>query len=378
MLPSFEPVSVTQPTTKHLQTNRTFQGIPGIAVASDGRIFAIWYAGGDGECYDNYVMVCISDDQGLTWSDAVAVVDPGHPNVRAYDATMWLAPDNRVYLFWAQTMSFKHGDIFDGRAGVWYSILENPSAMPCDFQWSHPVRICDGVMMNKPIVLSDGTWALPVSVWNQDKADESNIGTKMWVSEDQGNSFYERGKGRVPRDIASFDEHSFIERKDGRIMCIIRVRYGNAEMVSSDKGKTWSSPVQSNIPGPCSRLFICRLQSGKLILVNHDCPPRKEGDSTPFKRERMTAWLSDDDGQTWYGRLMLDERNAVSYPDGQQAEDGTIYLIHDCDRYKGGQMLVSMITEEDIAAGKLVNPNSRLRVLVSQTSGVPAVVDKTN
>jgi hypothetical protein len=376
MLASFEPVAVSSPQSKHLQESRTFQGIPGILVCPNGRVFAVWYSGGHGECADNYVVVCHSDDFGRTWSDAVAVVDPPHPDVRAYDPTMWLSPDGRVFLFWSQTVSSKIGDIFDGKAGVWYSILQNPAALPEKFQWTASIRICDGVMMNKPIVLSGGDWAMPVSVWNQDMADAENIGTKMWVSEDQGQTFYERGKVCLPKEHTSFDEHSFVEFEDGRIQCIARVTYGNAQMISNDKGRTWSSPVRSSIQGPDSRLFVSRLMSGKLILVNHDCSQDQDGEGSQLKRERMTAWLSDDDGQSWYGHLLLDERDAVSYPDGHQAEDGTIYLIHDYGRYKGGEILVSRITEQDIAAGKLIDPGSYLHVLVSKTKAVPKVPGK--
>lgn len=45
-------------------------------------------------------------------------------------------------------------------------------------------------------------------------------------------------------------------------------------------------------------------------------------------RSRLTAWLSDDEGQTWEGGLMLDDRKGISCPDGFQSPDGMlIYLI---------------------------------------------------
>ena len=36
-------------------------------------------------------------------------------------------------------------------------------------------------------------------------------------------------------------------------------------------------------------------------------------------RVQLSAWLSDDDGKTWQGGLVLDERKGISYPDGFQA-----------------------------------------------------------
>jgi hypothetical protein len=50
------------------------------------------------------------------------------------------------------------------------------------------------------------------------------------------------------------------------------------------------------------------------------------------KRSHMTVFVSDDDGATWKGGLLLDERES-SYPDGIQAEDGTLFIIYDHQRY---------------------------------------------
>ena len=84
----------------------------------------------------------------------------------------------------------------------------------------------------------------------------------------------------------------------------------------------------------------------------------------------MTAWLSDDDGKNWYGGLVLDGREMVSYPDGQQTADGSIWIIHDWGRYAGGEIIASHVTEEDIAAGKLISPESKLNIIISRTRPV--------
>jgi hypothetical protein len=83
----------------------------------------------------------------------------------------------------------------------------------------------------------------------------------------------------------------------------------------------------------------------------------------------LSAWLSDDDGVTWQGGLMLDERTGISYPDGVQAPDGTIYISYDRNRATDGEILMARFTEEDILAGKLVGPRSKLRMLISRPLG---------
>ena len=367
---SLDPVSVTKPGPHAAKELRTHQGIPGIERTASGRLFAVWYTGGTSECRENYVAMCISDDDGATWSETVAVVDPPHPDVRAFDSTLWISPDGRFYWFWAQGCGGNAGewDICDGIGGVWFSILENPDDDPSEFRFSAPRRISHGIMMNKPTVLSDGTWALPCSVWtgNYRKHESLHVvpGAMMVVSSDGGETFEVRG--RIAMDTVeggpAFDEHMFVELRDGSILCCIRVRKGVAQSISRDGGRTWSRPELSpRFTGPNSRFFIRRLKSGRLLLVNND---------SAEKREKMTAFLSEDDGLTWPCRLLLDARDNVSYPDGTEGADGRLYLIHDYNRCGGGYILLSRITEADILAGKLVTPSSALHLEVSRSRPV--------
>ncbi len=63
---------------------------------------------------------------------------------------------------------------------------------------------------------------------------------------------------------------------------------------------------------------------------------------------------------------MLDERKGISYPDGFQAPDGTLYISYDRNRSTDGETLLARFTEQDVAAGKLVSPRSKLRMLISR------------
>lgn len=78
------------------------------------------------------------------------------------------------------------------------------------------------------------------------------------------------------------------------------------------------------------------------------------------------AFVSDDDGKTWCGGLMIDEREGVTYPDGVQAEDGTIYIIYDYRRTPDGVVLMAVFSEEDARAGRPVTGKVRLRVEVAR------------
>lgn len=60
------------------------------------------------------------------------------------------------------------------------------------------------------------------------------------------------------------------------------------------------------------------------------------------------AFISKDDGQSWSEGLLLDQREGVSYPNGQQVEDDTIYIIYDYGRTIEQKILMTRFTEEDI------------------------------
>lgn len=341
---------ITNPGPKHASENRLWQGIPGLERAANGRLWACWYTGGKGEGGSNYTVLVTSDDDGKTWSDPVLAVDPPDP-VRSFDPCLWHDPTGKLWLFWAQSYH-----LFDGRCGVWaITTTESDKPKPT---WTKPRRIANGIMMNKPTVLSDGTWALPTAIWPRkplraDMADQRY--PNLTITKDQGKTFHLIRGPDIPG--RSIDEHMLIERKDGSWWMLVRMPYGIAEVTSTDRGKTWSKPVKSDIKGPNARFFIRRLNSGKLLLVNHYKFTR---------RSHMTASLSNDEGKTWYGHLLLDPRKHVSYPDGVQAPNGKIYITYDRSRGGEKEILMAVFTEQDVAAGKCVSDHARLKVLIDK------------
>jgi predicted neuraminidase len=224
--------------------------------------------------------------------------------------------------------------------------------------------------MNKPTVLTTGEWLLPAAVWNRKpNAKEpahrfdlgKEVGANVICSKDKGATWKLLGQAQVPGRV--FDEHMIVERRDGSLWMLVRTDYGIGGSISADRGKTWSEGRPSGIPHVNSRFFIRRLNSGKLLLVTHNPPDKKT-------RSHLWAFLSDDDGRTWYGRLAVDDRAGVSYPDGVQSPDGVIYVIYDHSRTGEKEILMARFTEADVAAGKCVSDKARLRVLVNKATGV--------
>lgn len=333
-----------------------FQGIPGVEVTPGGNRFAVWYGGGDGEGPENYLMVarCTPQLPG-EWPVVLRVDHPGR-EIRCFDAGLWLDPAGNLRLFWSQSRCRETGkDVSDGVNGVWQSVCAAPDAPV--LSWSRPERICDGIMLNKPTVAANGDWLLPVSVWGDGTGGgrlpeslRAYSGANLFVSEDGGRSFHRRGLVRV-EEGRIFDEHLFVERRDGSLLMLIRTLYGIAEAVSADGGRSWTPPRRSRLRGPGSRFALRRLKSGALLLVNHRC----DGPFSPV-REKLEACLSDDDGASWTPGMMIDPRTGVSYPDFAQQSDGTILCVYDRDRYGAGEILLAEFTEADLRAGSLPHP----------------------
>jgi predicted neuraminidase len=101
-----------------------------------------------------------------------------------------------------------------------------------------------------------------------------------------------------------------------------------------------------------------------LLLVRHDAVATEGIDWPP--RSHLTAFLSEDDGQTWKGGLLLDDRVGVSYPDGTQMPDQTIHIIYDFGRMTDREILLATFTEADVLSGKWRSRQARPRHLVNK------------
>jgi hypothetical protein len=342
-------VSINPDETQYSETRRIFQGIPGIERASNGRLWVSRFSGGGGEGGPaNHAMLITSGNDGRTWSGLKVVVDMPDKPVRLYDPCVWIDPLGRLWFFWAQAYS-PHV-----HCGVWAIVTENPE--DADPVWSAPRRLCEGIMLNKPTVLSNGDWLLPTTIW---KIDNS---CRVVASEDQGKTFALRGTANIPDSSHRCpDEPMIVQRNDGSLWMLVRTNYGMGESVSKDGGRAWSPVSRASIKHATARFHIRRLQSGHLLLIKHG--PVYER----IHRERLTAYISKDDGESWEGGLLLDERHPVSYPDAVQAPDGSIYAVYDHGRYAGTEreIMMAVFAEDNVLAGK-PSKKTRLKVVINR------------
>jgi hypothetical protein len=346
--------------------NRLYQSAPAVEITAKGKLYVIFDTGGKGEESGNFNMVVTSGDQGKTWTDAEIVIEHPDPEMRVFNAQLWMDPLERLWLTWTQSKSW-----FDGRHGVWAMVSEEPDSLSP--RWSQPRRIANGLMMNKPTVLRSGEWLFPCAIWNYNFAEHTEehlelaneIHSNVYSSLDNGKTFTLKGGAEIKE--RAFDEHMVIEGKDGDLWMLVRTKYGIGQSFSKDGGKTWPPGENSGIPGPNSRFFIRRLASGRLLLVNHKT--KNSPEKYDHVRKDLCAWLSEDEGRTWKGGFMLDERINVSYPDGTQDKNGLIYIVYDRERTKDKEILMAQFTEEDVFEGRPASLGCKLKMIVSKALG---------
>jgi predicted neuraminidase len=319
---------------------RQWQGIPAIERASNGRLWCAFFSGGPKEPDPaNIILLSTSIDDGVSWSAPETMVDiPG--STRAFDPALWIDPAGRLWLL------YNLADLVTREFTVWAMTTDHPDlAAP---RWSAPRRIEIAApyvfRLNKPTVLTTGEWVLPVTWAKNAPTDWFPEGNQQLqgvvISTDCGRSWTFHGAVEAPRWAL---ENMIVELCDGRLWMLIRTGSGVLwESFSMDRGRTWSAGSPTTIKNPGVRFFICRLVSGRLLLINTPDPKQRKG---------LRAHVSSREQEMVFGPgLELDPRDKVSYPDAIQSPDGLIYAVHDCDRNGAGEILLDVFSEDEITA----------------------------
>lgn len=381
--PAMESVRLdTSPAKQYRLANLDYGMTIGIEQTPGGRIWCCWVGGGDNS--KAFFLLSWSDDGGETWSDTKAVLDPHDSrlpeNRRTIVGNLWCDPEGRLWLFYDLSMTY-----YDGRAVTWAVVCDNPDAARP--RWSKPRYIGVGVSLNKPTVLSNGDWVLPSALWQRhvinvllDKGRKANIyhdsyheydsmrGANLYISSDKG-ATWQWYKGVVIPNT-NHEENMVIELSDGILQMTSRSRKCIYRTLSYDKGRTWGE-VEEWMPHVNARHFIRRLSDGRLLMVRHGMTNER----TP-KRSHLRAFISSDDGKTWQGGLLLDERLNISYPDGFESKDGYIYISYDRCRSTEGEILMARFTAEDVLQGKITSSRGTLRKIISKPGKVKGSVAK--
>ncbi|MEP6755467.1 MAG: sialidase family protein, partial [Chthonomonadales bacterium] len=147
----------------------------------------------------------------------------------------------------------------------------------------------------------------------------------MGISDDMGKTWHTShpivGAGNI--------QPSIVQKKDGTLVAYFRDNGPPPKRVmvskSTDRGETWSEPLDTEIPNPGSGVEAIKLSSGLWVYVGND---------TERSRESLTVYVSTNEGESWQLKRHLEHdapssvAGSYSYPSIIQSHDGTIHVSY--------------------------------------------------
>ena len=101
------------------------------------------------------------------------------------------------------------------------------------------------------------------------------------------------------------------------------------------------------LPNPGSSLEAIELKSGNWLMILND---------TEDGRHRLSAYISDDEGQTWGWKRVVEpgpeSGSSFSYPSVTQGREGTIHLTYSTRTDRGSCIRYAAITEAWVKNGE--------------------------
>ena len=308
------------------EAHRAWQGCPTVAVTKKGRLFAGWYSGGALEpCINNYNVLVMSDDAGLSWSEPILTVESDREKrLRKIDIELWINADNSLWAMWTESPYSENSSVATIRTPFhcdYHREFPNTEVLICRdpdadvLVWEKPRIMCEGFMRNKPIV----TWGGRIIAPAYDYLGKEYM---LRYSDDGGERFYNVSvEGKPEAEV--YDEIAVCELRPGVLRLLARTNRGYYVYADSvDDGNSWSLAKEYE-KAPSSRCYLGRLKNGMIAYV------RNVSDT---KRTGMKICLSQDGGATFPYEMILDDREWVSYPDLDEDEQGNLYIVYDRER----------------------------------------------
>jgi predicted neuraminidase len=283
----------------------------------NGDLYMVYY-GGEGEyATDTGVFGSRLKRGGHTWTKPVRIAhDPFHS---LGNGVIWQAPNGLVWLFYVV------------RQGETWSTSRVQAKVSRDNAetWSDafPLVNDEGMMVcNKPIVLHDGKYLLPLYFeGGHDPEFTSAESSGLFLHCDpKKNEWKQTGRihsatGNIQPVAVEVEPNILVAycRRGGGYQPITNGWLVRAE--SKDGGWNWSEGTNSQFKNPNAAVDFIKLKGGELLLVFND----NMNDRTP-----LTVALSADADRTWpWRRNVAEGAYDYAYPMAVQTRDGKIHLI---------------------------------------------------
>ncbi len=335
------------------QAGSKFYRIPAIATAMNGDLIAVIDARRTSAAdlqhiRDIDIAVRRSSDNGDTWSEVEFMTD---------------FPDGKVGSDPSLIVDKTTGEIF-----CFYNFLDHdlevnktrPSKTAVNYRhyvqsskdhgktWSKPKDIRDDIM---PEGIKERDFIFITSGRGIQTKSGALIHTLCRVGNQSGYLFGSNDHGKTwqalkTKKFTPANENKIIELSDGTWMINTRTRgKGRYVHLSKNKGKTWTSKAEKNLPDPgCNAEAIVYTEKkdgydkNRLLFVN---PHSHRG------RKNLVLSISYDDGKTWTHKKCI-EKGASGYSSITICKNGDIGIFFE----NGRKMAFVRVTLKDLTDGK--------------------------
>ena len=370
--------------------------ITALETSVKGRLWASVLCGG--EDADGFLMLAYSDSQGKSWVEHNLVLDARADKLSVRNGVLWRSPKGEMWLFYSVFDGF-----YDGRGSMWAMVCKEPDAKKP--VWSEPQYLGVGIPSGRPMLNAKGEWLLPTALWGREVLDygrmlfiankwnrlrfqspyadkyhelDSKRGAGVYVSSDEGASWRENlGLVKCTSELveARYNNPQLFVQADGDMRMVLRVS-GTAwsySSLSKDGGASWSEPARF-VSTPDQGFAVHRLASGQLLMVRNGRFDR----NLYWLPEGMYAYLSEDNGATWYGGLRLATDCATVNPVVAEGKGGVIYIstLNAPEDKSLNTLFVTSLDEIDAATANYENTPKNSRVVLTVGGAASATTDE--
>lgn len=299
----------------------------------------------------NYLRVRVSYDRGQSFVMAFSIRSDD-PTIRYTDPFMYVNSDGVLIIAFNQTNVY-----FSGHCKRFQICVTNPTDPVADWEIGEPYISMEGISMNKPLEMPDGSLLLSVEQLN-----DINY-SYIYRSTDKGLTWQLYSKAYLGYRTATFaHEGNLVRLPNGKLWLLVRATSAAYyECYSSDGGLTWTTGQASTLVGAKSRASLQNIPgSDKLLFISN---------AESMIRGNLTAYIltNNGTGPEIEGSLLLDARGGagaagVAYPDATIFSGGDIFITWDYDRIGEGSILGCYINVSDIMAGGTLSEDRIFRI----------------
>ncbi len=294
----------------------------------DGRFWAMWSDGPRVEDMVGQVVKYSTSPDGLKWETPKFLT--GYPPNSGPASPYYNTRQKEGFRYISRGLWVRDGQLLalvslDEAAGFFGESLElrafrwNPAAQ----QWDDAGVVQQNAINNfPPQRLPTGEWAM-----TRRRHDYKDTGVEFLIggvkSLDSWISVPVVGGAGGDLTLKA-EEPIWWPLPDGNLMALFRDNNKSQSLFrafSTDAGRTWSTPVQTDFPDARSKLHGLRLQDGRYALVSN---------ANPKKRDPLTLALSND-GMVFDKLFYVVGGRWVDYPHLLE-HDGYLYITHSGDK----------------------------------------------